>query len=131
VIERLALAVGLLALVLATSYLFRTWSRRVRAEMIGQVIVPAAAVAPQVIQFSGPRCAACRTQKTIIEQIVGERTAPVEVRYLDAVEHAELAGKYRVMTVPTTVVTASDGRVIAINTGLATADRLRAQLAAA
>jgi thioredoxin 1 len=121
----------LLVLILVTGWAVRAWSRGARAALIDRVIVPSEATVPRVIQFSGPRCGACRTQKTVIERIAAERGDAVEISFLDAVEHADLAGKYRVMTVPTTVVTASDGRVIAINAGFVPADRLIAQLAAA
>jgi thioredoxin-like negative regulator of GroEL len=130
-LERFLLAAGLLALILVTGWAVRAWRRRARAALVDQVIVPRTATVPRVIQFSGPRCGACRSQKTVIERIAAERGSAVEIAFLDAVEHADLAGKYRVMTVPTTVVTASDGRVVAINAGFATADKLLSQLAAA
>ncbi len=52
----------------------------------------------------------------------------LQVLKLDAVEHQRLADTYHIMTVPTTVVLDGQRRPVAINHGLATAERLLGQI---
>src|SRR5262249_26261753 len=86
---------------------------------------------PRGIAFSGPGCAACRTQRRILDAVVADWNGTVEVAYVDAVAESEMAHRFGVLVVPTTVIAAPDGRIVGINGGLVDADRLRAQLAAA
>jgi hypothetical protein len=53
------------------------------------------------------------------------------IREYDALEHAELARQFRVLTVPTTVVIAPDGGVVAVNYGVTQSNKLQHQLAKA
>ncbi len=124
------------ALLLATAYLF--WRMRLQqqtqrlaaadpggpAELAGLSL----AAAPAVLYFTTPTCAQCRFQQTPALAQVQERLAGLQVLKLDAIEHQRLADYYHVMTVPTTVVLDSRRRPVAINHGLATAERLLAQV---
>jgi len=87
---------------------------------------------PTLLYFSSLDCGPCRLQQTPIvaglRQRLGER---VRFEEYDAVEHPEVAQRYRVLTIPTTVVIAPGGKVVAINYGVARADRLERQLAQA
>jgi thioredoxin 1 len=123
-------------LLLATAYLL--WRARLQqqtqrlaaadpggpAELTG---LPLAA-APAVLYFTTPTCAQCRFQQTPALAQVQEKLAALQVLKLDAIEHQRLADYYRVMTVPTTVVLDSQRRPVAINHGLATSERLLAQI---
>ena len=64
---------------------------------------------PRILAFSGPGCDACAAQRVILHQLQTEATRDVDVQFLDAVEHANLARRFGVQIVPTTVVVASDG----------------------
>ena len=124
------------ALLLATAYLL--WRVRLQqqtqrlaladmggpAELAGLLL----ASGPAVLYFTTPTCAQCRFQQTPALAQVQERLAGLQVLKLDAVEHQRLADYYHVMTVPTTVVLDSQRRPVAVNHGVATAERLLTQL---
>jgi thioredoxin-like negative regulator of GroEL len=87
------------------------------------------AQSPTLVYFSGADCAPCRFQQQPIvdslRQLMGSR---IQFHEYDATEHPDLAQRYKVLTVPTTVVIAPDGEVVAVNYGVTPADRLRRQL---
>jgi len=87
---------------------------------------------PTLLYFYSHDCAPCRLQQTPIlnslRQAVGDGIRFCEY---DAVAHPDLARRYRVLTVPTTVVIAPGGEVVAVNYGVAQADKLQRQLAEA
>ena len=84
---------------------------------------------PTILYFTTPECTQCRLRQTpILEQLLSELDYPVVLRKVDALEREDLARRYGVLTVPTTVILDATGRPRAINHGLATADRLRKQL---
>jgi thioredoxin 1 len=123
-------------LLLATAYLL--WRARLQqqtqrlaaadpggpAELAG---LPLGA-APAVLYFTTPTCAQCRFQQTPALALVQEKLGALQVLKLDAIEHQRLADYYHVMTVPTTVVLDNQRRPVAINHGLATSERLLAQI---
>lgn len=81
---------------------------------------------PYVLYFSGPNCTICRThQEPALSRLEG-----VSVEKVDAVERADLARRFSVYTVPTTVVIGADGRAQAVNYGYAPVEKLRKQLQA-
>jgi thioredoxin-like negative regulator of GroEL len=131
-IERLALAVVIVGGLALVGLLVRWITARRRAGLVANAALDASAAgAPRIIAFSGPGCAACLTQHRILDALHGEWNGTFEVAYVDAVAETALARRFGVVVVPTTVVAAADGRVIGVNGGLADAERLRAQLAAA
>ena len=83
---------------------------------------------PAVLYFTTPTCAQCRFQQTPALAQMQEHLAGLQVLKLDAIEHQRLADYYHVMTVPTTVVLDSQRRPVAVNHGLATAERLLTQV---
>lgn len=137
-VERLVI-LSAFALLLATAYLL--WRLRLQqqtqrlaavdpggpAELASLALIDG----PAVLYFTTPTCAQCRFQQTPALAQVQQRLDSVQVLKLDALEHQRLADYYHVMTVPTTVVLDSQRRPLAINHGLATSERLLAQLAAA
>jgi hypothetical protein len=77
-----------------------------------------------ILYFSGDGCTICRThQEPALRTLEG-----VQVQKVDALAEPELARRYRVYTLPTTVVVDSDGRVRHVNYGFASAERLRRQI---
>jgi thioredoxin-like negative regulator of GroEL len=98
------------------------WHSRRRA--VGEVGTPASE--PYILYFTTADCSTCRLQQEpALNQLEGE----ARVEKVDAVERGDLADKYAVFTVPTTVVVAPDGRALAVNYGFAPAAKLRRQLA--
>ena len=130
--ERFLLAVVIL-LGLALAGVLARWlmARRIAAAITELTVDVSPAGVARVIAFSGPGCAACRTQRRILDEVVAGWNGEVEVAYVDAVAESELARRFGVLTVPTTVVAAPDGQILGVNGGLVDGDRLRAQLAAA
>ena len=84
---------------------------------------------PSVLGFSGEYCLPCKTQqRPALERLHMVFGDSLHVLELDALEHADLASRYGVLTVPTTVVLDGRRRVIAINYGFANAEKLGQQL---
>lgn len=84
---------------------------------------------PSVLYFTTPTCSQCRFQQTPILADLGATWGEyVHVRKVDAVEQDGLARHYGILTVPSTVVLDGDHQVVAVNHGLAVAERLAAQV---
>ena len=65
---------------------------------------------PVLLDFWAPWCAPCRMVLPIVEEIAGERS-DIKVGKVNVDEEYELAGQFRVMSIPTLVVI-RDGKVI-------------------
>lgn len=76
-----------------------------------------------VVAFSTASCGECRVQDHILEQLPSAR-----VLHVDAAERPAVARRFGVMTVPSTLVLDPEGRVRAVNHGLADLRRLREQI---
>ncbi len=87
------------------------------------------AARPLILAFSTPDCVPCRTaQKPALEKLRQRFVGRIEVREVDATVRPEMADRFGILTVPSTVVVGADGRVRAVNYGLALADKLAFQL---
>jgi thioredoxin-like negative regulator of GroEL len=120
-----ALAVaGAVVLVAAGLESFRAWrGRRLVAEGVGST--PSSE--PYILYFTGDSCTVCKThQEPALARLDG-----VRVDRVDAVRERELADRFHVYTLPTTVVVAADGRPLHVNYGYAPATKLERQLAEA
>lgn len=129
--DRLLLTLLLLGSIGVAGMLVRALARRHYQRVRLSVRLPETAPMPRVLAFSGPGCSACQAQKRILEQIAAELGSGLAIEHVDATAAPELAQRFGVIVVPTTVVAAPDGRIVAINGGLADLDRLKAQLASA
>jgi thioredoxin-like negative regulator of GroEL len=86
---------------------------------------------PSLVVFSTPGCAACRTAQQPAVETVAARFGPaLRVLRVDLAERPAIGHAFNVLTAPTTVVLAGDGRVGSVNHGFAPADQLSAQLSA-
>jgi thioredoxin 1 len=84
---------------------------------------------PTLLYFSSPDCAPCHLQQSPILASLQETLGDcVSFQEYDAVAHPDLARRYRVLTVPTTVVIAPNGEVVAVNYGVTQANKLQRQL---
>jgi len=84
---------------------------------------------PLVMAFTTPQCVPCRTmQRPALEELERRFPGRVEVREVDAADVPDLADRFGIMTVPSTVVIDPQGGVVAINYGLARWEKLAAQL---
>ncbi len=84
---------------------------------------------PTLLYFSSPDCAPCHLQQSPILASLQEALGDcVSFQEYDAVAHPDLARRYRVLTVPTTVVITPHGDVVAVNYGVTQAEKLKRQL---
>jgi thioredoxin-like negative regulator of GroEL len=119
----LATAAAMLACLLAASGLRSHWVSR-RSLAAG---AHTATGEPYVLYFWSQGCTVCRThQEPALEGLAG-----VRVEKVDALAEPEVAGRFHVYTVPTTVVVGRDGRARKVNYGYAPSSRLQEQVAQA
>jgi len=86
---------------------------------------------PSLVVFSTPSCTTCRTvQYPAVEAVAGRFGSALRVVKVDLAQRPAIGQAFQVMTAPTTVVLAADGRVGSFNHGFAPADQLSAQLSA-
>ena len=117
-------AAGVVVLAAAGLELWR--SRRARARALGLPAAPAAGdVEPYILYFTGENCAVCRThQEPALAKLAG-----VRIDKVDAIAERELADRFHVYTLPTTVVMSPEGRSLHVNYGYAPTNKLERQLA--
>ncbi|WP_052889761.1 thioredoxin family protein [Thermogemmatispora carboxidivorans] len=83
----------------------------------------------RILLFSSAECQQChRLQKPALRQVQAARGELVSVIEVDAPTEPQLTARYRVLTLPTTVVLDGQGKAQAINYGFAPAGRLLAQI---
>lgn len=82
-----------------------------------------------ILAFSSDGCRQCHTmQHPALERLLHARKEQVTVIDVDAVTEHALTERYKVLTLPTTVVLDGTGNVQAVNYGFATTQRLLAQV---
>jgi hypothetical protein len=80
--------------------------------------------------FTGEHCSICRyRQKPAIELLRRDLNGTLRVVEIDAAADPRLVRRFNVLSLPTTVLLAPDGRVGAVNYGFAPGEQLRAQIA--
>src|SRR5512132_1333060 len=122
----LAVAFG----VWAASRLYRLWLARTRrsVDLLQPLGIPTDG-RPVVLAFTGEYCLPCKTQQhPALERLRARFGQSIHIREVDALEYAELAGRYGVLTVPTTAVLDGNRNVIAINYGVTQTEKLKRQL---
>jgi thiol-disulfide isomerase/thioredoxin len=84
---------------------------------------------PTLLYFTGQYCTACKLQQTpIVEKIRARLGQSIAIQTYDVSTHPDIADRYRVLTLPTTVVLDKQGGVKAINYGVTAQGKLEAQL---
>ena len=84
---------------------------------------------PTILYFTADYCRSCKFQQApIIDQLATSFGNSISVEQYDVSEQPELASRYKVMTLPTTVVLNSGGQVTHINYGVTPQGKLEAQL---
>jgi hypothetical protein len=119
-----ALAVaGTVVLAIAGLEAFR--SARAKRLAVGARSAPS--MDPYILYFTGESCTVCRThQEPALAKLEG-----VRVDKVDAIAERELAERFHVYTLPSTVVMSAEGRALHVNYGYAPATKLGRQLAEA
>ena len=136
-LERLLALLALGALIALAVVVVRAWNRRRLRQLLATPDTPywdslgeAPDGRPTLVTFSTPSCAACHRAQAPAVSLVEERLGASEVRVIrvDAAQRPEVARAFGVQTVPSTVVLAPAGRVVAVNHGFAPSKRLVEQL---
>jgi hypothetical protein len=128
VVERALVALAFLGLVTLVALGVRRLARRERARVLaGPADAALATGVPTILYFHGDRCSDCVVQERELDALL---TAHPEVAIRADHAPSRLSARYRVLTVPTTVVLDGGGKAHAVNYGLTRRDVLEAQLAA-
>jgi thiol-disulfide isomerase/thioredoxin len=136
-IERLLILFAVVALVVSVVVVARAWTmtrqRRLMAQSPTQVWNDLGTTPDgraTLLSFSTPSCAACHSAQAPaivrVEQALGDDH--LRVICVDAAREPRVAAAFGVMTVPSTVILAPEGEVVAVNQGFAPTARLIEQL---
>ena len=120
-LERLALVLVLAAAGVAAYALLRQLHMR-------RMQPGVAAGRPTLLYFRSDTCAVCPTQGRFVDELAGQ-WGDVTIERVDAERDPETAARYRVFTLPTTVLLDGRGQVRHVNYGLTDAHKLGRQLA--
>jgi hypothetical protein len=106
-----------------------------RKQILGTKALPAtlppdsAGALVRILAFSSEDCRPCHTlQRPALEEVSAQKGDLVAISWIDAPTEPDLAQRYHVLTVPTTVVLDVENRVQAINYGFAPTGRLLGQI---
>ena len=120
-------ATGAVVLAAAGLELWRSRHARARALGLTAPAVAAGDIDPYILYFTGEKCSVCRThQEPALAKLAG-----VRIDKVDAIAERELADRFHVYTLPTTVVMSGEGKSLHVNYGYAPATKLERQLAEA
>ncbi len=123
---RAALALAIIAVGLA---LYALLNRLILARAQHSSLPFVANGRPTILYFTTPDCAPCKTiQRPALQTLqkqLGDRLQVVEV---DAAERPDLAGRYGVLSVPTTFIIDARGQLRHVNHGATRADKLLKQV---
>lgn len=81
----------------------------------------------KLIQFSTPSCGQCPQQAAILQELAANKDH-LGFEKIDATEQVDMANKYGVRSVPSTIVLDDDGRVVSKFDGLTQADQIEKAL---
>jgi len=101
--------------------------RSARARRVARLATGAPASEPYILYFTGDGCTVCRTH----QEPALARLGAVRIDKVDAIAERQLADRFQVYTLPTTVVMSSEGKALHVNYGYAPAPKLEQQLAEA
>lgn len=86
---------------------------------------------PAILYFTTPDCVPCRTiQRPALARLQAQMVSAVQIIEVDASSHPDVANYWGVLSVPTTFIIDSHGEARRVNHGVASADKLQAQIAA-
>ena len=124
----LALAPLFAVLVLAAAATAIWTQRRHQSRLVGTRYDAGEEIGVDILYFTGENCTICHVaQRPALERLAATR-GDIVVREVDVAVEPELARRFRVMTLPTTIVLDGDQRVVALNTGFAAESRLADQV---
>lgn len=122
------------ALIGLAAVALRMGQARQRRYLVGHVVGRAATdgvavEGPAILYFSGATCTVCHTaQRPALDRLAPALEGRVAVHEVDVATEPSLVQRFRVMSLPTTVVLDGDGVARAVNAGFAPAPVLQRQL---
>jgi thioredoxin-like negative regulator of GroEL len=120
--DRLVALLGVVVAVLAAAGWVWQRERRLRARLRVRG-------GPAVIAFTHQLCGPCHSEQLPALGRLRQRAGPgVRVEVVDVERAPDVARRFGIFTVPSTVVVGPDGRVVAFNHGFADEDKLLRQL---
>ena len=99
-------------------------ARAARARRAAMLATGQPAAEPYILYFTGESCTVCKTH----QEPALARLGSVRVDRVDAITDRELADRFQVYTLPTTVVMSPEGKALHVNYGYAPATKLERQL---
>ncbi|HET7088709.1 MAG TPA: thioredoxin family protein, partial [Anaerolineae bacterium] len=83
---------------------------------------------PALIVFTSPTCAPCKLQQMpVVDRLMAGWAERIDLRVVDVTEQPDVAARFGVWSLPTTIVLDAGGRVSALNQGVASEQKLREQ----
>jgi thiol-disulfide isomerase/thioredoxin len=124
---------AILALAIAGGGLLLYWAiNRIQVQRINQArpdLPRTRPGVPAILYFTTPECAPCKTiQRPALRRLQERLGDRLEVIEIDAHQHPDLAGKWGVMSVPTTFILDSRDTLHHVNHGVTPAEKLLSQL---
>jgi thioredoxin 1 len=132
-IERLIAAAVLLVLgYLAYRLMIRRQKQQVAAlAPLDPLLSGIRAGVPTIVYFTTPSCIPCKTQQApALKRLQDELGDRVQIVRVDATEQPDAAQRWGVFSAPTTFVISECGETLAVNHGVADAQKLHKQLRA-
>lgn len=132
-LTRVLIVVGIVALVLVVGWLWKRRDGAVRevesdarldGDHLADVGLDLSDAQAGAVLLGSPTCTPCDTVKEVLGDLAEEREGFRWV-YADAAEHLHIAEAHRVLRVPTLLVVAPDGRILARTSGVPRHDDLR------
>ncbi len=81
---------------------------------------------PELLVFTSPTCGPCKLQQMpIVDRLMVDWHAKIDLTVIDVTEQPDVASRYGVWSLPTTIVLDADRQVAAINQGVASDRKLR------
>ena len=83
---------------------------------------------PALLYFWSRQCVPCVTQAQFLQQLPQQMLQQIKIEKIDAEEEQEMAARYGVFTLPTTMFVDRQGSVRHVNYGLTPVQKLVGQL---
>lgn len=133
---RVGIVLALAAMIGAAVELVRWRIARRRARVLASdptldlpSLKPTDAAPVRILVFSSDDCAQChRLQAPAIQKVLAERGSSVAIAEVDAPTSPELTERYQILTLPSTVILDTTGKVHSVNYGFADSTKLLRQV---
>ncbi len=123
--ERIAIAIALIVAGLLAYQAVLVAQRRMAARG-SQIDRREASGKPALLVFTSPTCGPCKLQQLpIVDRLMVDWHAKIDLSVIDVTEQPDVASRYGVWSLPTTIVLDADRQVAAINQGVASDRKLR------